>query len=72
MASRPMYSPPWHEGFMQNVIQPIMLPAATKLVAHHRDQGHELLIITATNRFITAPIATALGIRASYRPAKQK
>jgi HAD superfamily hydrolase (TIGR01490 family) len=52
----------WHADFMQNVIQPIMLPAAAKLVAHHRDQGHELLIITATNRFITAPIATALGI----------
>lgn len=52
----------WQERFMERVIQPIMLPAAKALVAKHREQGDELLIITATNRFITAPIAAALNI----------
>lgn len=52
----------WHRRFMDNKITPIMLPKAAALIADHRQQGHELLIITATNRFITAPIAAALGI----------
>jgi len=39
-----------------------MLPKAHDLLASHREQGHQLLIITATNRFITQPIAHRLGI----------
>lgn len=50
------------ERFMDEVIRPIMLPAAQKLVDEHRDKGHTLLIITATNRFVTEPIAKAFGI----------
>ncbi|VAW89135.1 Phosphoserine phosphatase [hydrothermal vent metagenome] len=46
-----------HQQFMQEKIAPIMLPAAKKLLKTHRDQGHLLMIITATNRFVTAPIA---------------
>lgn len=52
-----------HEQFMQQKIQPIMLPAAQSLIAKHRDRGDTLLIITATNRFVTQPIAKALGIK---------
>lgn len=52
----------WHRDFMADKIRPILLPAADQLVADHREQGHELLIITATNRFITEPIAHLLGI----------
>ena len=52
----------WHRDFMQSKIQPIMLPRAIQLIKNHRDQGHELLVITATNHFITRPIADALGI----------
>lgn len=52
----------WHREFMKNKIEPIVLPAAMQLIARHRDQGDHLLIITATNAFITAPIARALGI----------
>lgn len=52
----------WHREFMRTVIQPIMLPKAKALIAEHRAQGHTLLIITATNVFITRPIAEALGI----------
>jgi len=52
----------WHSAFMHSKIKPILLPKATALIADHRERGHELLIITATNRFITAPIAAALGV----------
>ena len=50
------------QQFMEEVIRPIMLPAAHELVERHRSQSHTLLIITATNRFVTEPIATAFGI----------
>lgn len=52
----------WHRRFMADKIEPILLPAAAALVARHREQGDTLLVITATNRFITEPIAKALGI----------
>jgi len=52
----------WHRGFMRSVIEPIMLPKAAALIERHKAQGHTLLIITATNVFITRPIADALGI----------
>ncbi|MCB1687944.1 MAG: HAD family hydrolase [Halioglobus sp.] len=52
----------WHNAFMESKIKPILLPKATELLADHQNRGHELLIITATNRFITAPIAAALGV----------
>lgn len=51
-----------HRQFMQDVISPVMLPAAQLLLEKHRAQGDILLIITATNSFITGPIATALGV----------
>lgn len=50
------------EKFIEEKIRPLILPAAQKLVEEHRQKGHELLIITATNRFVTEPIADALGI----------
>lgn len=52
----------WHAQFMQEVIQPVLLPAAFALIDQHRQQGDLLAIITATNHFVTAPIAKALGI----------
>jgi HAD superfamily hydrolase (TIGR01490 family) len=52
----------WHRDFMASKIEPILLPKAEQLLASHRQQGHELLIITATNEFITRPIAEFLGV----------
>jgi HAD superfamily hydrolase (TIGR01490 family) len=52
----------WHRDFMTSMIEPIMLPRASELIASHREREHELLIITATNHFVTRPIATALGV----------
>ncbi|GLR63631.1 HAD family hydrolase [Marinospirillum insulare] len=52
----------WREVFIEECIRPLLLPAATKLLNKHREAGDELLIITATNRFITEPIARLLGV----------
>ena len=51
----------WHEAFMAEKITPIILPKALALIEKHRAAG-DTLMITATNRFITAPIARKLGI----------
>ncbi len=52
----------WHRQFMAAKIEPMLLPAATLLLDRHRRSGDDLLIITATNRFITEPIAARLGV----------
>jgi HAD superfamily hydrolase (TIGR01490 family) len=52
-----------HRQFMQDKIIPIISPDAKMLVEMHRGRGDELLIITATNAFVTAPIADAFGIK---------
>jgi HAD superfamily hydrolase (TIGR01490 family) len=49
---------------MREVILPAIRPAATALVAAHRERGDLLAIVTSTNDFITAPIAAAFGIEA--------
>jgi len=50
----------WHEGFMQRKIRPIIRERAVDLIASHAKA--ERAIVTATNRFITRPIADELGI----------
>ncbi len=52
----------WRERFMEEKIQPILLPRADELLNQRRMAGDILLIITATNRFITAPIAERFGV----------
>lgn len=52
----------WRERFVDEKIRPILLPKAAELVEGHRKAGRTLLIITATNRFITEPIARLYGI----------
>ena len=52
----------WHLAYMREVIEPVILPAARELVKRHQDAGDLVAIITATNRFVTAPIAHALGV----------
>jgi len=51
-----------HQAFMRDVIIPAIRPEATALVQRHRALGDRLLIVTATNEFVTAPIAQAFGI----------
>jgi HAD superfamily hydrolase (TIGR01490 family) len=52
----------WHAQFMREVIEPAILPAARDLLQRHRDQGDLVAIATATNRFVTEPIAKAFGV----------
>lgn len=51
-----------HARFMREVIEPALLPQARRLLKEHQDAGDLVCIITATNRFVTAPIAKALGV----------
>ncbi|KZY74604.1 phosphoserine phosphatase [Oleiphilus sp. HI0071] len=51
-----------HEEFMAAIIRPIMLAKAKQLIEEHRKKGDTLLVITATNRFVTEPIVNEFGI----------
>ncbi|MBB6559375.1 HAD superfamily hydrolase (TIGR01490 family) [Acidovorax soli] len=51
-----------HEQFMREVIGPAIQPQALALLRQHQDAGDEVLIVTATNEFVTTPIARALGV----------
>lgn len=50
-----------HQRFMQEVIKPAIRPEARALIEQHRRAGDQLLLVTATNEFVTQPIAQALG-----------
>lgn len=52
----------WHRDFMRDCIEPIILPKALELIDKHRAAGDKLVVITATNRFVTGPIVERLGI----------
>lgn len=52
----------WRAEFVEQAIRPRIAPGAPALVEQHRAAGDELVVITATNRFVTAPIAALLGI----------
>ena len=52
----------WRNEFIETIIKPITLSAARELVEQHRTAGDILLVITATNRFVTAPIVELYGI----------
>jgi HAD superfamily hydrolase (TIGR01490 family) len=52
----------WHAEFMAARIRPAMTPAARALVRGHLEAGDLCAIVTATNSFVTAPIAREFGI----------
>ena len=51
-----------HASFMKAVVQNGIKPEALALVQGHQQAGHEVVIVTATNEFVTRPIATAFGV----------
>ncbi len=51
-----------HHEFMTTKINTVWLPEAEALLQKHRSNNDYLLIITATNHFVTAPIAEKLGV----------
>ncbi len=53
----------WHREYMDEVVRPRLLPQAHALVDQHRARGALCAIVTATNEFVTGPIAQALGIQ---------
>jgi HAD superfamily hydrolase (TIGR01490 family) len=53
---------PWRERFVGTVIAPRIGVASFALVDRHRRAGDRLVLTTATNRFLTEPIAARLGI----------
>ena len=51
-----------HVEFMQQVILPAMRPKGMEAISRHQQAGHQIVIITATNSFVTRPIADAFGV----------
>jgi len=56
------------ERFLKERIEPLISDASRALLDKHRQQGDTLLIITATNGFVTYPIAELLGIEHIIAP----
>jgi HAD superfamily hydrolase (TIGR01490 family) len=52
----------WRAEFVEDIIRPLLLQPALELVAKHQKHGDTLLVITATNRFVTEPIVKLFGI----------
>ena len=50
------------ERFMHEIIGPMITPQAIDLVRRHQAQGDLVAIVTATNEFVTRPIADAFGV----------
>jgi HAD superfamily hydrolase (TIGR01490 family) len=62
----------WRNTFMQECALPRIPAASRALLKRHRELGHTLLIITATNSFITAPIAAEFGVDALIATEPEK
>ena len=52
----------WRAKFVSDIITPILLKPAQDLITKHKDRGDTLLVITATNRFVTEPIVNLYDI----------
>lgn len=52
----------WHGRYMEKKVRPMMTEKARALVEKHRVNGDLMIVITATNSFVTKPIATAYGV----------
>lgn len=52
----------WREQFIETIIRPLLLKPAQELIEKHRQRGDTLMVITATNRFVTEPIVKLYGI----------
>ena len=52
----------WHADFMLTTIEPMIQNGKASLIDKHREAGDDIVIITATNDFITGPIAKRLNV----------
>ena len=62
----------WRERFMAEWVLPRVPDASRSLLQRHRDAGHVLAIITATNSFIAAPVAAEFGVDALIATEPEK
>ncbi len=53
----------WRNEYLQRYVQPMITPQAQALVSKHRERGDTPVIITATNSFVTRPIADLFGVK---------
>ena len=53
----------WRQQFIDEKIRPIIPDSSLELIKQHEQKGDTLMIITATNAFVTRPIAELMGIR---------
>jgi HAD superfamily hydrolase (TIGR01490 family) len=51
-----------HTQYMNQVVHALIQPQAVDLVRQHQNAGDDTLIVTATNEFVTRPIAAAFGV----------
>jgi HAD superfamily hydrolase (TIGR01490 family) len=52
----------WRSQFIEGIIRPLLLKSAQELIDKHKKRGDTLMVITATNRFVTEPIVKLYGI----------
>ena len=52
----------WRADYVETWIKPLIAPGTPALLQKHRELGHELMIISATNLFVSEPIAQLLGV----------
>jgi HAD superfamily hydrolase (TIGR01490 family) len=50
-----------HADYMRTIVNPAIHPRALELVQQHKSDGATVIVVTATNEFVTRPIAAALG-----------
>lgn len=58
----------WRDEFIETCIKPLVIPKSKALVEKHRANGDEIIIITATNYFITQPIAKLFDVEHLIAP----
>ncbi len=52
----------WRDDYINTIIKPIIAKKTPQLIQKHHNAGHTLIIVSATNRFVTEPIAQLLNI----------
>jgi HAD superfamily hydrolase (TIGR01490 family) len=53
----------WREDYVDKWIRPLVAPGTAALLDSHRVRNHELMIISATNLFVSEPIGRMLGVK---------
>ena len=52
----------WRADYVDKWIKPLVAPGAAELLDSHRQRDHQLMMISATNLFVSEPIGQLLGI----------